>query len=219
MTIESIKDFAAILNEQVAEMGPDYPADKEWPVDLPAEDWRTLENLLGDNSRTAPAEYERQEAICTEAAMSQWERSLKRPDLSEKDRVRGAIEVYKRQAFAFTIMPAAQERNVFGEPFAAMTTDCTGCEHMSRDVANIEAIAAAGSEGPTEVIYLYTTPARQSHVRGTEAAIRSAGLKARDELLERMADGGTVDNDLADYMNRIIDACVRAALASEGPAE
>jgi len=46
------------------------------------------------------------------------------------------------------------------------------------------------------------------------AAIRRAGTKARDELLERMADGGSVDNDLADYMTRIVDACERAALAA-----
>jgi hypothetical protein len=51
----------------------------------------------------AQGEYERQEAICVEAAMSQWERSLKRPDMQEKDRVRGAVEAYKRQAFAFTL--------------------------------------------------------------------------------------------------------------------
>lgn len=44
------------------------------------------------------------ERVSTEAAMSQWERSLKRPDLSEKDRVRGAIEAYKRQAFAFAML-------------------------------------------------------------------------------------------------------------------
>lgn len=40
-----------------------------------------------------------EEKICEERAMDQWERSLKRPDLSEKDRVRGAIEAYQRQAF------------------------------------------------------------------------------------------------------------------------
>ena len=55
-----------------------------------------------------------------------------------------------------------------------------------------------------------------------EAEIRNAGLKARDELLERLADGGTVDNDLADYMSRIVEECVRAALsycpAQEPPA-
>ncbi|MDG4675818.1 hypothetical protein P9A16_32470 [Shinella sp. 838] len=51
----------------------------------------------------AQADADVVEKVSTEAAMSQWERSLKRPDLSEKDRVRGAIEAYKRQAFAFTL--------------------------------------------------------------------------------------------------------------------
>jgi hypothetical protein len=32
------------------------------------------------------------EKLCIDAAMHQWERSLKRPDLREKDRVRGAID-------------------------------------------------------------------------------------------------------------------------------
>lgn len=53
------------------------------------------------------AGYERQEAVCTEAAMSQWRRSRKRPDLDEEARVRGAIEAYKRQAFAFAVLPPA----------------------------------------------------------------------------------------------------------------
>lgn len=53
--------------------------------------------------KAEPLEYV--EKVSTEAAMSQWERSLKRPDLCEKDRVRGAIEAYKRQAFAFAISP------------------------------------------------------------------------------------------------------------------
>lgn len=44
-----------------------------------------------------------------------------------------------------------------------------------------------------------------------EQAIRKAGLKARDEILERLSEGGTVDNDLADYLERIIDACVEAS--------
>jgi len=38
---------------------------------------------------------------------------------------------------------------------AAYTVDHTGCDHMSRDIAGIERIAAAGSYGPTEVVYLY----------------------------------------------------------------
>jgi hypothetical protein len=58
----------------------------------------------------AEEEYERNENLCTEAAMAQWEKSLKRPDLQEKDRVRGAIEAYKRQAFALRMRPK-QEGN------------------------------------------------------------------------------------------------------------
>jgi len=50
-----------------------------------------------------------EEKICTDTAMSQWERSLKRTDLQEKDRVRGAIEAYKRQAFAFYMLRALKE--------------------------------------------------------------------------------------------------------------
>ena len=42
------------------------------------------------------------------------------------------------------------------EPYAAMTIDYLGCEYLSRDVANIEKIAAAGSKGPTEVVYFFT---------------------------------------------------------------
>lgn len=52
-----------------------------------------------------------------------------------------------------------------------------------------------------------------------EAGIRRAGLKARDELIERLIpDGGSPDHELADYMERIIDACVAAALLTEGEA-
>jgi hypothetical protein len=51
----------------------------------------------------ASADLETVERVSTDAAMSQWERSLKRPDLTEKDRVRGAIEAYKRQSFAFSM--------------------------------------------------------------------------------------------------------------------
>lgn len=51
-------------------------------------------------------EYERREQVCKDAALSQWERSLKRPDLDEKSRVIGAIDAFKRQAFAFTMFDA-----------------------------------------------------------------------------------------------------------------
>ncbi len=40
------------------------------------------------------------EKLCDATAMRQWEASLKRPDLAEKDRVRGALEAFKRQAVA-----------------------------------------------------------------------------------------------------------------------
>ena len=44
------------------------------------------------------------------------------------------------------------------EPYAAATTDHTGCVHIGA-VEGIEAIAAAGAKGPTEVVYLYEGPA------------------------------------------------------------
>lgn len=47
------------------------------------------------------------ERICDETAMRQWEASLKRPDLAEKDRVRGAIEAFKRQAIALSVLAAS----------------------------------------------------------------------------------------------------------------
>lgn len=53
------------------------------------------------------AEYERRERVCTDRAMAQWKQSLKRPDLDEEARVRGAVDAYKRQAFAFTISPSS----------------------------------------------------------------------------------------------------------------
>lgn len=49
-------------------------------------------------------EYERLEGVCTDRAMAQWRQSLNRSDLDEESRVRGAIEAYKRQAFAGAVM-------------------------------------------------------------------------------------------------------------------
>lgn len=72
-------------------------AGQEWvPADIPLYTSQPLSRQGGDNDTI--------ERVSTGAAMSQWERSLKRPDLSEKDRVRGAIEAYKRQAFAFAVL-------------------------------------------------------------------------------------------------------------------
>lgn len=48
--------------------------------------------------------YDTQENICFLAAMNQWERSKKRDDMIERDRVVGAIKAYMRQAFAFKLL-------------------------------------------------------------------------------------------------------------------
>ena len=65
------------------------------------------------------AEYERRERICTDRAIAQWQQSLKRKDLDEEARVRGAVEAYKRQALAFTISPASGESE--GGPVASVS--------------------------------------------------------------------------------------------------
>lgn len=41
------------------------------------------------------------ERVCFDRAMDQWLASIKRLDLSEKDRVKGALLAYQRQAFVF----------------------------------------------------------------------------------------------------------------------
>jgi hypothetical protein len=56
------------------------------------------------------------ERLCDATAMRQWEASLKRPDLAEKDRVRGALEAFKRQSIALQMRaspgPAAADVGV-----------------------------------------------------------------------------------------------------------
>lgn len=83
------------------------------------------------------------EKVSTEAAMSQWERSLKRPDLCEKDRVRGAIEAYKRQAFAFAISPTPPAAPVTARPLADVVAMSASIEskrvlqlHFNREVTD-----------------------------------------------------------------------------------
>jgi hypothetical protein len=44
------------------------------------------------------------ERLCFDAALDQWNRSLKRPDLQEVDRVKGALLAYMRQAFALRLI-------------------------------------------------------------------------------------------------------------------
>lgn len=56
------------------------------------------------------------------------------------------------------VLDAVEKALSDDEPVAAMTTDYLGCEYVSMDVAGIEKIAASGSKGPTEVVYLYAAP-------------------------------------------------------------
>lgn len=44
------------------------------------------------------------ERLCFERGMDQWRASLKRPDMTEEDRVKGALQAYERQAFALKMM-------------------------------------------------------------------------------------------------------------------
>lgn len=43
------------------------------------------------------------ERLCFDRALAQWKASLKRPDMSEEDRVKGALLAYQRQAFALQL--------------------------------------------------------------------------------------------------------------------
>jgi hypothetical protein len=56
--------------------------------------------LICRNAMLTPEE----ERLCRDRAMAQWKESLKRTDLSERDRVLGAIEAYARQAYAIALM-------------------------------------------------------------------------------------------------------------------
>lgn len=72
----------------------------------------TLEARLGTDAPpprafVMPAE----ERLCRDRAMAQWRASLKRPDLTEEDRVRGAIEAHQRQALAIMMLTDATQRD------------------------------------------------------------------------------------------------------------
>ncbi|OWV62533.1 hypothetical protein ATY75_11950 [Rhizobium sp. N122] len=55
------------------------------------------------------------------------------------------------------------------------------------------------------------------HERGVEAAIRKAGQVAIDHLIDTCVTYEATNDDLADYLTRIVDACVRAALSALAP--
>lgn len=84
-------------------------------------------------------------------------------------------------------------------------------EHKARAAAqaDYEACIMAALEGVEASI-------PQAHLAGREAAIRKAGQVVIDDLIDRGGWCIASDDDLADYMTRIVDACVRAALATEG---
>lgn len=103
-----------------------------------------------------------------------------------------AFHAASLQPGTIAVLPEPTE-SIFsdGEPYAAMTVDYLGCEYLSRDVENIEKIAAAGSNCPTEVVYLF---------RGTRQAQDVAPLQnVRSEVThEDICDtheGGTCNCD------------------------
>jgi hypothetical protein len=68
------------------------------------------------------AELSPEERRCFARGMEQWQKSLQRPDMTERDRVAGALLAYSRQALAQTIV-----RDVLGpepkdEPPSPMTS-------------------------------------------------------------------------------------------------
>ncbi|MCS4090120.1 hypothetical protein [Rhizobium sp. BK176] len=67
-------------------------------------------------------DYERLEGICTERAIAQWRQSMSRADLDEEARVRGAIEAYKRQAFAGSVMQDHRAEQASSKPIVAVQT-------------------------------------------------------------------------------------------------
>lgn len=72
------------------------------------------------------AAYTPEEILCIERAMQQWEASLKRPDLSERDRVRGAIEAYTRQAFALSALPSPEPTEAEVEALQDLLAEAAG---------------------------------------------------------------------------------------------
>jgi hypothetical protein len=76
-----------------------------------------------------------------------------------------------------------------------------------------------GEAGVRKINELLDGPAPQDHLRGKEAAIRKAGQVAIGHLIDTGLTFEASGDDLADYLTRIVDACVRAALAAEGQAE
>ena len=66
----------------------------------------------GGEGRTSPLGPQTpDERLCFERGMQQWRASLKRPDMTEEDRVKGALEAYCRQAFALPSLPTQESED------------------------------------------------------------------------------------------------------------
>ncbi|AGN34415.1 hypothetical protein [Rhizobium sp. P007] len=85
-----------------------------------------------------------------------------------------------------------------GEPYAAMTVDYLGCEYLSRDVEAIEKIAAAGSKGPTEVVYLFRGAKSKNLPHKPVGYVTAARAKA---MREGLAGSMTVYEDQNAYFS------------------
>jgi hypothetical protein len=55
-----------------------------------------------------PLNMSETERLAFDRAMDQWRRSLKRPDLAEEDRVKGALLAYQRQIIACEMLERAK---------------------------------------------------------------------------------------------------------------
>lgn len=69
------------------------------------------------------------------------------------------------------------------------------------------------AEDERRILSALEEPAPSQHVAGPEAAIRKAGQVVIDDLIDRGGWCIASNDDLADFMTRIVDACVRAALS------
>lgn len=70
------------------------------------------------------------EVICFGRAMDQWRASLKRPDLTEEDRVKGAIAAYQRQAFALAALPPAAATEPVAEVVPVFDDLASACRKL-----------------------------------------------------------------------------------------
>jgi hypothetical protein len=66
---------------------------------------RKLSNVRKVGIEFLPQEHT---ALAFMRAMAQWERSLKRPDMTERDRVQGALVAYQSQLDACAIIDACE---------------------------------------------------------------------------------------------------------------